>query len=265
MNWDQLKKNLGYRVQLEPVAIRLDDIGRELPPRDDDWLIQEVTATGVRISNITTGHATTLGKDHVHHFTSNPDRSVDGGLQHGFLSLHVQIYLQGINLSVRPCSRPGERLPPAPVPIVDKWVDFKYPSDSGIQANLESLGYRVAWCFDSRLARKVELEGWEIVVEKDSRGMPTSFHLRDNPGNQVLIKTRLPDLDALAIRANVALRSQPGFLGCVVESISPPVLAFRFTTPVEAVRFQLNMSGGASPFRYSVASGRLDTILEHRA
>jgi len=192
MNWDLIKKNVGYRVQLEPVAIRLDEIGRELPLQNDDWLIQEVTATGVRISNPNSGYATTLGKDHVHHFTSNPDRSIDGGLQYGFLTLHIQIFLQGNDLFVRPCTRPGEPVQPQPVNIAQKWVDFRYPTDSGIQANLESLGYRVAWCFESRLARKVEFEGWEVVVEMDRHGMPTSFHLKDNPENQVLIKTRLP-------------------------------------------------------------------------
>jgi len=265
MNWDQLKKNISYRVQLEPVAISLDDIGRELPLQNDDWLIQEVTDTGVRISNIRTGHVITLGKDHVHHFTSNPDRSIAYGLQYGFLTLLIQIYLQGNSFEIRPCSRPGERLPPPPIIIEKKWVDLMYPSDSGIQAKLESLGYRVAWCFDSGLARKVELEGWEVVVEKDLLGMPTSFYLRDKPENQILIKTRSSDLGKLAAKANVSLKSQPGFIGCTVHSINPPVLAYRFATPVDAVRFQISMSGSTNPFRYSVAPGRIDTILEQRA
>jgi hypothetical protein len=191
MNLDQLKKNVGFRVQLEPMPIRLDNIGQELPPQNDDWLVQEVAATEIRISNIYTGHAVTLGNDHVHHFTSNPDRSRDGGLQYGFLSLHVQIYLQLNNLFMRPCSRPGERVPPPTVYIAEKWVDFRYPSDSGMQAKLESSGFRVAWCFDSKLVRKVELEGWEVVLEKDSHGTPTTFHLRDRPDNQVLIRKRL--------------------------------------------------------------------------
>lgn len=265
MNLDQLKRNVGYHVRLEPVAFRLDDSGRELPSLNDDWLIQEVTDTGVRISNIRTGHSTILGKDHVHHFTSNPDRSISGGIQHGFLTLHVQIYLQGSNLSIRPCSRPGEPVPPHPIQTVEKWVDSKYPSDSGLQGNLESQGYRVAWCFDSRLARKIELEGWEVVVENDHRGIATTYHLKDRPENQVLIKTRSPDLEALASRANVALKTEPGFLGCAVGSLDPPVLAFRFATPTDAVRFQLRMSGGVSPFRYSMAPGRVDTVLEHRS
>ena len=33
--------------------------------------------------------------------------------------------------------------PPTPEAI-DKWVDIVYPSDSGLQRNLEAAGYRVA-------------------------------------------------------------------------------------------------------------------------
>jgi hypothetical protein len=63
MNWEQMKKNVGCRVQLVPMACRLDQNGRELPPIDDDWIIDEASSSGVRISNIRTGHATTSGLD----------------------------------------------------------------------------------------------------------------------------------------------------------------------------------------------------------
>ena len=44
MNWEQMKKNAGCRVQLVPVAVSLDDMGRELPQTDDDyWIIDEVS------------------------------------------------------------------------------------------------------------------------------------------------------------------------------------------------------------------------------
>lgn len=264
MNLDQLKKNVGARVQLEPVAIRLDEYGRELPPMNDDWLIEEVTDVGVRILNLRTNHSTILGKDHIHHFTSNPGRSVIGGTQRGFLTLLVQIYLQGNTLSIRPCPRPGEVVPPQRTDTVEKWVDFRYPADSGLQGDLEARGYRVAWCLESRLARKIDLEGWEVVVAQDDRGVPTTFHLRDRPENQVLIKTHLPDLEALAAKANIALRSKQGFRGCTVHTLDPPILAFRFDSPLEAVQFQLRMTAGGSPFRYSIAPGRVDTVLEYR-
>src|SRR3989338_5231357 len=111
MNWEQMKKNVGCRVQLIPPACRLDENGRELPPKDDDWIIQEVSTAGVRVSNTRTDHHTTLGKDHIHHFTSNPDRS-QTGVQHGFLTLNVQLFLQGNRLWVRPNARPGEPVMP---------------------------------------------------------------------------------------------------------------------------------------------------------
>jgi hypothetical protein len=189
MNWDRMKKNVGCRVQLVPIACRLDENGRDLPQIDDDWIITEVSAAGVRISNVRTGHFTTLGKDHVHHFTSNPDR-LQGGIPHGFLTLNVQVSLQGNNLSIRPNARPGEPVSPQSVEITEKWVDFKYPSDSGLQQRVETAGYRVAWCLDTKLSRKIDLEGWEIIVEPDAQGVLTKFRLKDRPADQTLIKKR---------------------------------------------------------------------------
>lgn len=264
MNWEQFKKNVSMLVQLEPPACRLDENGHALLESYDDWRIERIVDNDVVVlRNIHTDHFAELGKDHIYDFRSNPSRSKNG-TKHGFLILKVQVFIQGANLWLRPNAKPGEPLPTPPVHIAEKWVDIRYPSDSGILANLESLGYRVAWCFDSRLARKVELEDWEVVVEKDNRGMPTSFHLRDKPENQVLIKTRSSDLDAIAAKANVSLRGQKGFISCKVESINPPVLAFRFREPVDAIGFQIRMSASTGSFEYSLAPGRLDTILEHR-
>ena len=88
-----MKKNLHARVQLKPTSCRLDDHGRKLPLLDDDWIIEEVSADGVRIKNLRTHHTTTLGKDHIYDYISNPDRSLCG-IKHGFLTLKVQIFLQ---------------------------------------------------------------------------------------------------------------------------------------------------------------------------
>jgi hypothetical protein len=112
MNWERLKKSVGSRVQIQPVACGLDKNGRELERTDDDWVIQGVTSDGIRICNIRTGHVTTLGTDHVHHFTTNPGRS-EGGFQYGFLTLNVQVYLQGNMVWVRPNSRPGQPVSPS--------------------------------------------------------------------------------------------------------------------------------------------------------
>ena len=69
-------------------------------------------------------------------------------------------------------------------------VDLKYPSDSGLQSRLETVGYRVAWCLETNLARRVDLEGWEVVLE-DDHGVPTRFRVKDRPADQILIKKRV--------------------------------------------------------------------------
>ena len=77
-----------------------------------------------------------------------------------------------------------------PSDIAEKWVDFRYPNDSGIQARLEAEGFQVSWCADKYLARKLEFEGAEVVVETGQDGIATKFRLRTRPENQTLIKTR---------------------------------------------------------------------------
>jgi hypothetical protein len=75
--------------------------------------------------------------------------------------------------------------------ITEKWVDIQYPNDSGLQAKLAALGYKITWCSDIKLARKLDLEGWEIVTEPDERGIPTKFRLKDKPNHQTLLKKRV--------------------------------------------------------------------------
>ena len=162
---------------------------RELPREDDDWIIEEVSASGLRMMNTRTQHQITLGADHIHHFTSNPNRS-HGGIQYGFLTLNVQVTIGRNGCSVRPNSRPGESVRPQPIEIEEKWVDLRYPFDSGIQQRLESEGYTVKWCSDDKLSRKIDLEGWEVVVEPDARGIQWKFRIKDRPTCLTLIKTK---------------------------------------------------------------------------
>jgi hypothetical protein len=65
-----------------------------------------------------------------------------------------------------------------------------YPSDSGLQQKLEAAGYRVAWCSNTKLSRKIDLEGWEIVVEPDAHGVLTKFRIKDRTVDQTLVKKR---------------------------------------------------------------------------
>ena len=49
----------------------------------------------------------------------------------------------------------------------------------------------MGWCLDRDLPRKIDIEGWEIVVEPDENGVPTSFHMQDLPCNQTLVEKRI--------------------------------------------------------------------------
>jgi hypothetical protein len=115
MNKEKIKKNVGNFVRLIPIAHRLDIRGNPLPQIDDEWQIEAVTDAGVRIFLPRTGHGRTLGFDHIHQYTS--DR-IERGVSYGFLTLNVQLSIQGNDVGVTP-TRPGEtvrlRIPPDPI------------------------------------------------------------------------------------------------------------------------------------------------------
>lgn len=108
MNLEQLKKNVGQRVRLRPIARRFDEHGRELEAKDDVWIVQAVTDIGISLSNERTGHQPTLGRDHVYSYASDPGRT-RAELKHGFLTLHVQLFLRGFLAEIEPTPRPGEQ------------------------------------------------------------------------------------------------------------------------------------------------------------
>src|ERR1700676_1938326 len=143
MNLEQLKKNIGWRVQLAPPAIHLDALGRELPGGSEEWIIKNVNATEVRLDEATIlGLGTVLGPDVVHRFDTNRSR----GAQHGFLVLSQQMFIQQNKITFQPCPRPGERVPPPPpVTITEQWVKLDHPTTTGLQKELEAAGYRVSW------------------------------------------------------------------------------------------------------------------------
>ena len=107
MNWDKLKHNIGDKVQLVPAACHLDATGDVLPTRDEDWTIISAGADFLEIDT-RPGHTYRLGKDHAHHYTSDAHRSV-GGDNYGFLTLNVQLFIQGIAIRAVPISRPAHR------------------------------------------------------------------------------------------------------------------------------------------------------------
>ena len=256
MNLAQLKKNVGYRVQLAPPAIHLDALGRELPCRDEDWVIVGVTDEEIRLDEADQmGLTTRIGRDGVHHFASNPSRS-SASMPYGFLVLNVQMYIQAAHIRYRP-TRPGERLAPPAVVIERIAVDFSFPNQSGIQKRLEGEGWQTGWIPESRLP-SLELDGGELVIEKSARGSLTSFYIRDPREPQVYVRKRYSELQQLA--NNSFFRGQAGLIECSVDPGSQAIV-LRFDGPVTASAFLHRMSGADSGLRCAMMPGRLDTVL----
>jgi hypothetical protein len=107
---NKLAKCIHHRVRLRPPARRFRGV-TELRIMDDDWLVQEVEDTEVRIRNIRTDHVAVLGYPQINEYVADPKREFDG-LRHGFLELKVQIFLRGPDLVIEP--RPSSAKTPAP-------------------------------------------------------------------------------------------------------------------------------------------------------
>ena len=163
-------------------------MGRTLPLINDDWIVDDVSADAIRLSNIRTGHVTNLGLDNVYSYSSNLDRS-KGAIKYGFLMLKVQLYLQGNNVHSQPTFQPGQAVPWPEPQISEMWVDLKYPTDSGLQHKLAAAGFRIVWAASSQVARKIDLEGWELVVDEDTAtGRLRSYHIDSRPEGLTLLK-----------------------------------------------------------------------------
>ena len=85
MNKDQLKKNVGSCVRLDPPVRRTD--GSEA---DYDWVIQSADYAGITIRTHT-GHQVILSYDQIKEFREDPLRDTDG-VKHGFLHLKVRLH-----------------------------------------------------------------------------------------------------------------------------------------------------------------------------
>ena len=260
MNLELLRRNIGHRVQLEPAAIHLDAIGRELSNRNEDWVIANVNDSEIRLDEAAVmGLTTVIGKDGVHHYTSNPSRSTPGGVQYGLLMLMVQMYVKDGMITYRPCARPGERVPPVPVQIARTAVDGEYLKASGLQALQEAEGWRTAWCRESRLPT-LKRQGWELVVESDSHGMPTSFYMPGVPENQVYVRTRQRDLHALA--NDPYFRQSIGMKGGSVDHAARAI-SFQFDGPVNAAALMMRINRSPVGLCCTMAPGRVDTVVVH--
>lgn len=115
MNWNMLTQNVGCKVRLVPAACHLDADGDLLPPRGEDWTIASHTADSLEIKTVS-GHSYRLAKDAIFSYASDADRS-DAKQKYGFLTLKVQLFIQGSTVNAVPNLRPGEPVDP---PAVNK-------------------------------------------------------------------------------------------------------------------------------------------------
>lgn len=92
--------------------------------------------------------------------------------------------------------QPAAAAPAAPAPAAAaepavRWVDIKYPHDSGLQAALEAEGFAVRWSRDSALARRLDLQGWSLVTQRGDSGRDIVLKMRDRPEDQTLVKKKI--------------------------------------------------------------------------
>src|SRR5712671_1253871 len=113
MNRRMLRELSGKRVHLSPPALLYDERGVRQPTNDDEWLVERASSDSVRISNLATGHAIDLGRDHIRSFCSNPSDGPGGAV--GFLMLRCQVVLQGREVRVSPFA--GDSRPRVFVPV----------------------------------------------------------------------------------------------------------------------------------------------------
>jgi hypothetical protein len=192
MNKQMMKRSLHTHVQLRPPVYRLDQDGFELQARtyvgaNDTWFIEDVGDAGVKISRAS-GHFKTLSYDHIYKFTSDAPKN---GQKRGFLTLLVQLYVQGNEICIEPSARPGEPVPPKAPRVVEKVVEISYPDRSGMQARLEAQGYGLGWARPERVSTLIDLKGHEEAIEADGTGGFTRFRTRDG---MVLLRRRLSDI-----------------------------------------------------------------------
>ena len=170
MKKDQLTKNIGHWVRLIPIAHRLDNRGHPLPQLDDEWRIESVNDDGVRLSLPRTGHGRTLGFDHIHHYTS--DR-VERGMHYGFLTLNVQLAIQGNDVHVTP-TRPGEaltpRIPPDPIrrALLQRLYDFPgafFPAGNMTEFSFQEVVNEIARCDAEGLLEARLLRGGPGILD----------------------------------------------------------------------------------------------------
>jgi len=71
----------------------------------------------------------------------------------------------------------------------ETWVSMDFPTESGLQQQLENKGYGVAWRGDHTLASALR-DGAEVVIDKKKWGRRTLYKHKDSPHNLTLVKKK---------------------------------------------------------------------------
>jgi hypothetical protein len=71
--------------------------------------------------------------------------------------------------------------PLAEPPIEDKWVSLRYVEEAGISERLREQGYQFGWVAANDEARKIDIEGYEPVIEPLPDGRRVRYKVRDDP------------------------------------------------------------------------------------
>ncbi len=74
------------------------------------------------------------------------------------------------------------------------------------------------------------------------------------------------NLERIAHSARVMFASSPGFVGCAVRSLDPPILEFELATNKDAERFKahLELHSTGTGFRHQIDPENPAVLLQHR-
>ena len=74
------------------------------------------------------------------------------------------------------------------------------------------------------------------------------------------------DLESIALSANAAFASSPGFSGCAIRSRDPPILEFRLATDTDAKRFKVHLErhNTGLGFRHEIDARNPTVLLQYR-
>ena len=170
----------GIPYQLGTSGMSASEFGRELPPENDDWIVpRDVSQRGSK--NLQCPHGARNARARPHSPFHEQPGSLSERIQYGFFTLHVQVFLQGNQLWIRPNAKPGEAVRVPTVHVEEKMVDFRYPKDSGVQTNWRLMVIALPGALIPSFPEKPILKAGKVVVEPDERWSPIQVPAERSP------------------------------------------------------------------------------------